>query len=350
MRNDPLGDSMIKNTDLRWLLILSSLSFILGSAPVEAKKVYRWLDEQGDTYFSDQVPPEQIQHSRATLSQTWRVLEVTEPAQSKEQIEQEKRLQELRTQQEKLIASQKIHDKALLSSYHSKEDMLLAIQAKMSIFDKQKDVIEGSIDRLTEQLNNQRQAIQSHESAAQPVPKALVDEVQLSQTRLEQAQTTLRSHLEKQEKTKKVDEADVARFLFLTQTTKDLPSRAKIPSIKEANELGLFYCENDFQCNKAWEIGRNFVNFYSTTEADVYNDKLIMNRPPPKDTDISLSLSKLAINEDDYQIFLDIRCRPSLMGELLCASPKIKAIRSSFRSYINDALSRTALNSRASIP
>ena len=224
MRNDPLGDSMIKNTDLRWLLILSSLSFILGSAPVEAKKVYRWLDEQGDTYFSDQVPPGQIQHSRATLSQTGRVLEVTEPAQSKEQIEQEKRLQELRTQQEKLIASQKIHDKALLSSYHSKEDMLLAIQAKMSIFDKQKDVIEGSIDRLTEQLNNQRQAIQSHESAAQPVPKALVDEVQLSQTRLEQAQTTLRSHLEKQEKTKKVDEADVARFLFLTQTTKDLES------------------------------------------------------------------------------------------------------------------------------
>ncbi len=39
MRNDPLGDSMIKNTDLRWLLILSSLSFILGSAPVDRKSV-----------------------------------------------------------------------------------------------------------------------------------------------------------------------------------------------------------------------------------------------------------------------------------------------------------------------
>ena len=340
----------MKYSDLRWLLIFTSLFFMLGSAPVEAKKVYRWLDEQGDIYFSDQVPPEHIQHSRATLSQTGRVLEVTEQAQSKEQIEQEKRLQELRRQQEKLIASQKMHDKALLSSFHSKEDMLLAIQSKREVFDKQKDVFDGSIERVTEQLKKQQQEVAVFEGNTQEVPKDLLNELMLSQTQLTQIQNALRSHLEKQEQVKKIDEADVARFLFLTQSTKDVAPRAKIPSIKEANELGLFYCENDYQCNKAWEIGRIFVNFYSTTEADVYNDKLIMNRPPPKDTDISLSLSKLAINEDDYQIFLDIHCRPSLMGELLCASPKIKAIRSSFRNYINDALSRAALNSKVAKP
>jgi predicted acylesterase/phospholipase RssA len=104
----------------------------------------RWLDEQGDIYFSDQVPLGHIQYSRATSSQTGRVQEVvTEQAQSKEQIEQESRLQELRRQQEKIIASQKVHDKALLSSYHSKEGMLLAIQSKMEVFDKQKDILKG---------------------------------------------------------------------------------------------------------------------------------------------------------------------------------------------------------------
>ena len=178
----------------------------------------------------------------------------------------------------------------------------------------------------------------------------MLDEIKLTKTRIDQTQHVLSSHIEKQNQIKKVDAADTARFLFLTQTTKDLPPKAKIPSIKEANELGLFYCENDHQCKKAWEIGRIFVNFYSTTEADVYNDKLIMNRPPPKDSDISLSLSKLAINEDDYQLFLDIRCRDSLAGEQLCASPRVKAIRFSFRSYINDALSRAALNSKVPTP
>ena len=334
----------------RTLLFLACLPGLLGSPAIGAKKMYRWIDEHGEIYFSDQVPPEQAQHSRATLSKTGRVLEVTEQAQSKEQLEQDKRLEELRKQQEKLIASQKIHDKALLSSYHSKEDMILALQAKMETLDNQKNIIIGNLTRLTEHLNNQLKEAALFERDALPAPKNLLDEIILSQNRIEQTQNALRKHQEKQSQIKKTDEADIARFLFLTQSTKDLAPRAKIPSIKEANELGLFYCENDYQCKKAWEIGRIFVNFYSTTEADVYNDKLIMNRPPPKDSDISLSLSKLAINEDDYQLFLDIRCRDSLAGEQLCASPRVKSIRFSFRSYINDALSRAALNSKVPTP
>ena len=335
---------------VRTLLFLACLLCLLDSPELIAKRMYRWVDEHGETYFSDQVPPEQAQHSRASLSKTGRVLEVTEQAKTKEQQEQDKRLEELRKQQEKLIASQKIHDKALLSSFRSKEDMLLAIQAKMETLDAQKNIIEGNLNRLTEHFNNQQKEAASFERDAQLVPKKLLDEITLSQNRIEQTQSALRCHIEKQNQIKKTDEADIARFLFLTQSTKDLAPRVKIPSIKEANELGLFYCENDYQCNKAWEIGRNFVNFYSTTEADVYNEKLIMNRPPPKDSDISLSLSKLTINEDDYQLFLDIRCRDSLAGEKLCTSPEIKAIRFSFRSYINDALSRAALNSKVPTP
>ena len=334
----------------RTLIFLACLPGLLGSSAAYAKKMYRWIDEHGEIYFSDQVPPEQAQHSRATLSKSGRVLEVTEQAQTKEQLEQEKRLEELRKQQEKLIANQKIHDKALLNSYHSKEDMILALQAKMETLDNQKNIIVGNLTRLTEHLNNQLKEAALFERDALPAPKNLLDEIILSQNRIEQTQNALRKHQEKQSQIKKTDEADIARFLFLTQSTKDLAPRAKIPSIKEANELGLFYCENDYQCKKAWEIGRIFVNFYSTTEADVYNDKLIMNRPPPKDSDISLSLSKLAINEDDYQLFLDIRCRDSLAGEQLCASPRVKAIRFSFRSYINDALSRAALNSKVPTP
>jgi len=259
-------------------------------------------------------------------------------------------LEELRKEQEKLIANQKIHDKALLSTFRSKEDMLLAIQTKTETIDKQKNIIEGNLNRFTEQLTKQQKEAAVFERNAQPVPKKLLDEIMLTQNRIEQTQSALRRHIEKHNQIKKVDEADITRFLFLTQSIRDQAPMAKIPSIKEANELGLFYCENDHQCKKAWESGRIFVNFYSTTEADVYNEKLIMNRPPPKDSDISLSLSKLAINDDDYQLFLDIRCRESLTGKELCASQKVKDIRSSFRTYINDTLSRDALSNKVPTP
>jgi hypothetical protein len=334
----------------RTTLFLACLLCLLDSQSVFAKKMYRWVDEHGDIYFSDQVPPEQAKHSRASLSKTGRVLEITEKAKTKEQLEQEKRLDELRKQQEKIIANQKAHDKALLSTFHSKEDMLFAIQTKTEILDKQKNTFEYNLNRFTEQLKKQQKEAAVFERDAQPVPKKLLDEIILTQSRIAQAQGILRDHIEKQNQIKKVDAADIMRFLFLTQSAKDLAPRSKIPSIKEANELGLFYCENDHQCKKAWEIGRIFVNFHSTTAADVYNEKLIMNRPPSKDSDISLSLSKLAINDDDYQLFLDILCRDSSQGTELCASQKVKNIRSSFRTYINDALSRDALNSNVPTP
>jgi hypothetical protein len=337
-------------TIFRTFLFLVCLLCLFNSQSVFAKKMYRWVDEHGETYFSDQVPPEQTKHSRASLSKTGRVLEVTEKAKTKEQLEQEKRFEELRKQQEKLIANQKVHDNALLSTFRSKDDMLLAIETKIEALDKQRIIIEGNLKRLTEELKKQQKEAASYERNAQPVPNNVLDMIKLIEHRLEQTQGVLRSHIEKQNQTKKIDEADMSRFLYLTQSTKDLAPRANIPSIKEANELGLFYCENDRECKKAWEIGRDFVNLHSTTEASVYNEKLIMNRPPSKDTDISLSLSKLVFNEGDYQLFLDFRCRDSSAGRELCASQKVQDIRSSFRAYINDALSRDALNNKVPTP
>ncbi len=336
--------------NFRVVLYMICLISLIDSQSVLAKQMYRWVGENGETYFSDQIPPEEAIHGRTSLSKTGRVLEVTEEAKTKEQQEQDIRLEELRKEQDKLIVRQKVYDKALLSTYHSKEEMVLAIQAKIETLNKQKNIIEGNLNRFTEQLKKQQKEAGFFERNSQIVPKSLLDEIAEIQHRIDYTQEALDKQIGKQNQIKKTDEADIARFLFLTQSSRDLSPRSKIPSIKEANELGLFYCENDYKCNKAWEIGRLFVNIYSTTGTDVYNEKLIMNRPPPKDSDISLSLSKLAINEDDYQLFLDIRCRDSLAGKALCASQNIKNIRSSFRAYVNDALSRDALSNRVPTP
>lgn len=334
----------------RVVLYMTCLISLIDSQSVLAKQMYRWVGENGETYFSDQIPPEEVVHGRTSLSKTGRVLEVTEEAKTKEQQEQDIRLEELRKEQDKLIARQKVYDTALLSTYHSKEEMVLAIQAKIETLNKQKNIIEGNLNRFTEQLKKQQKEAGVFERNSQIVPKSLLDEIAETQHRIDYTQEALDKQIGKQNQIKKTDDADIARFLFLTQSSRDLSPRSKLPSIKEANELGLFYCENDYKCNKAWEIGRLFVNIYSTTGTDVYNEKLIMNRPPPKDSDISLSLSKLAINEDDYQLFLDIRCRDSLAGKALCASQNVKNIRFSFRAYVNDALSRDALSNRVPTP
>jgi hypothetical protein len=334
----------------RVVFLMIGLFSLLSSQLVSAKQIYRWVGEDGEVYFSDQIRPKDAKHSRASLSKTGRVLEITEEAKTKEQQEQDKRLEELRKEADELIAHQKIYDKALLSTYNSKEEMLLAIHAKTEMLNKQKNIIEGNLSRFTEQLAKQQKEASNFEQIKQPVPESLSDELALIHHRIEYTNEALSKQIEKQAQIKKIDESDVARFLFLTQSSNDLLPKVRIPSIQEANELGLFYCENDHECKKAWEIGGVFVKTHSTTATDIYNEKLIMNRPPPKDSDISLSLSKLAVNDDDYQLFLDIRCRDSLLGNELCASKKVENIRSSFRAYVNDVLSRDALSSKVPTP
>ncbi len=319
-------------------VFFACLLCFLTSQTAFAKKLYRWVDENGNTYFSDLIPPDQVQYKRDSLSKSGRVLEVTEKAKTSEQRELEKKLADLRKAQEKLVAKQIIHDRLLLSTFDSKNEMIEAINAKNQTLDTQRKVLQGHASRLKQQLEDQQKKAADFERNAQKVPEQLLNDIKSTQEQILQNTNAINAHIMKHIKIAKEDNADVERYLFLTQLKDNQQQSNKIPSIKEANELGLFYCENDWKCNKAWEIAGEFVNKHSTTLPDVYNDKLIMSRPPLRDSDLSLSLSKIAINAEDYQLFLDIRCRDSMQGRELCASEVVKNIRTAFRPFMNKAL------------
>jgi hypothetical protein len=324
------------------ILLLACFLCLFCSQTVFAKKMYRWIDDHGNTYFSDMVPPEQSKYRRDSLSKTGKVIEVIEKAKTKAQIEQEKRLEALLKQQEKLVINQKLHDKALLSMFHSKEELQTTLNVKLQVLDSQKRILEDGITLLTEQLINQQKQAASFERDAKKVPEKILAEIKSSQEQIKQSHLAINANIDKQNQIQKKYNADIERFELLTQSEKDSAPTITIPNIKEANELGLFYCENDPQCNKAWEIARTFVNVHSTTSTDIYNDKLISNLPPEEDSDISLSISKIGTNDNDYHLFIDIRCRESSQGKKLCVSQKVKDIRSAFRPFINDALFRAA--------
>lgn len=326
----------------RATIVLSCLLCLLNSQSTHAKRMYRLIDQYGNTLFSDQVPPEQSQNRRDLLSPSARILETTEKAKTKEQLDLENRLAELRQEEEKLIARQKLHDNALLKTYSTKEDLYTALKAKMQLYDDQRKIIQGHLKDANNELENDQKAAARYERSGLKLPQKLIDDMKASQIKIQNLHAAARANDDKQHHVKNEFLADIERYLFLTQSIKKPSEQTNIPSIKQANALGLFHCDNDHQCNKAWEIARDFVNRHSTTIPDVYNDKLIMNRPPATDTDISLSLSRIAISDDDYELFLDIHCHNSSIGEELCSSQRVKDLRSSFRAYVNDTLSRSA--------
>jgi len=307
-----------------------------------SSSLYRIDDDQGNTVFTDRVPVELNQYRQERLNASGRVIDKKERAKSEEQEIMEARLAALRVEGQKLIARQKMHDEALLVTYRSESDLEKALQVKLEGFDSQKKSIESRLNNALRQLDNYLQVAAQYERSGETVPNGLAASIAITQKSIGQAQAAIQANRDKKELTKREYQADIERYLFLTQTNqKNSGLQYLVPSVKEANSLGLFYCDNDHQCNKAWHLARDFINQYSTTLPNIFNEKLIMNRPPATSTDISLSLSRIALTDKDYLLFLDILCHDSELGRELCASDKIREIRAKFRPYMNDMLART---------
>lgn len=305
------------------------------------RKLYRIDDDKGKTVYTDRIPAELNQYRQKRLNASGRVVEKKEKAKTKEQQVLEARLAALRIEEQKLITRQKMHDEALLSTYHSESDIADALEVKLEGYGIQRKLLETKLKSTSQQLDNYLKVAAQYERSGNKVPGNIATSIEVNQKSITQIQEAIQANLDKEALTKHEYQADIDRYLFLTQSNKKTRDQELLPSVKEANSLGLFYCDNDHQCNKAWQLARDFINQYSTTPPNIFNEKLIMNRPPAISDDISLSLSRISLTDKDYLLFLDILCHDSTPGRELCASDRVRSIRAKFRPYMNDVLART---------
>ena len=320
-------------------IVITVLFLMLGEQSALAKKMYRWMDEHGNVRYSDQVPPDQVKHRRESLNDNARVLETVEKEKTKAQRELEKRLLILRKQQDDIIAKQKSHDKVLLSTFRTIDDMELAFKGKMLALDSQRKIFQGNLKRLEQQLEQHQKRAAQYERDGKKVTPGLLAKITDVKEQISQSNIDLSRQFEKKKKTGAQFEADIVRFAFLTQS--DAESKVlsrKTAENKAENELGLFICETDAQCDRAWLAAKQFVYNNSTTDLDIETGSLIMSMTPYSDTDLSLSVSKMNVGNNKKQIFLDIRCRNTSLGVELCRGEKAKKIRYSFSGYIKSAL------------
>ena len=320
------------------LYLVCALCF-LSSPPVIAKKMYRWVDDRGNVFFSDQVPPDQVKHRRELLNKKGAIVGVTEKAKTKEQLALDAQLQALKKAQEKIIEQQKAYDKVLLSTFRTLDDMEAMLKGKMQSLDGQKNATQSKLKSLQDQLAIQRKEAATHERNGEKIPQKLRDAINATETQIQQTEAEIDRHIVKKDTLINAFEADMARFKFLTQADSDdqKPGDRKAQN-QAANELGLFTCGNEAECVKAWRAAHAFINKHGTTGIYIDNDKLIMGAAPASDSDLRLAVSKIVLEGNKQQLFLDISCWQSTLGTELCASQKVLDIRSAFKPYIESAL------------
>jgi hypothetical protein len=318
------------------LLWISTLVICLNSTTADAK-TFHWVDAQGKTHFSDKIPPEEAKYQRDVLNKTGRVVETLDRAKTKEEYDQEQRMQVLREEQEDLIAKQNAEDRVLLSTYRSVEDMKLTLNGRMQALDAQRRVAEGNLKRLQKQLESQQKQAAESERNGQTVSKKLLADINSTEDQIKLASQEISNHVTKKNEIKAEFEQNIERFKSLAKANAS-EDHAYDRDIKIEELEGLFNCSDSAQCNKAWTKSKEFVKRYSTTPINNETEQLILSSDPARENDLSLSVSRMQAGNDRQKLFLDIRCHHSRVGAELCASPKTEEIRSAFKPFIQSGL------------
>lgn len=309
-----------------------------------ANQVYRWIDKDGNVFYSDKVPPTQSQYKRSKIDKRGMAVKVFDGAKSFNQIKREKKLKKLRKEKERLMEEQRANDRALLRSFRNQQEIRDTLNSKLTTIGSLIGITNSNIGKLENQLAKQEERAASRERNGKKIPKKLLNQIGESRDSLRRNYKKLSEYEKEKTRLTRKYENDITRFGELVANTEDAkPSihrqNRTQTGINEVDGISIYKCRDENACKAAWQLALNYVEEKATTPISIKNEKIIYTADPAADHDIGLAVYKLPGESTNYaNLFLDIRCKSTSLGQDLCASNRIKDIRKGFNSFISERL------------
>lgn len=142
--------------------VVTTALFLSITSTAIAQKLYKWVDEDGNVTFSDQVPPEQVDLARERINEDGITVDKVDKAVSQEEFakaeaerkaaEQKKKEEELRlAEEEKLIQSYANADHILSVRDEKLEPILKSIKSSTDFMGSKSKHLSGLMDRVASQ-------------------------------------------------------------------------------------------------------------------------------------------------------------------------------------------------------
>lgn len=210
---------MISRT-LQQALVIALLLFA-SQIGVVAAELYRWVDDEGNIHYSDQIPPAAANRPRAelnTLGQATRELNISR---SREQLieERERLLDEQRRsrQRERQLAE----DRALLTTFSSVAELEALYANRLRDIDNYTNANHRKLAKTKTLLEKTRERKQWYLARDKKVPKQVVDNIEEYQQQIATYELLIERNLAKRQKLEEKFKKDKQRFITLTGDAAD---------------------------------------------------------------------------------------------------------------------------------
>ena len=313
----------------------------IGQAWAE-KRLFRWVDQDGNVHYSDVIPPSQSTQGHDELSKEGITRKTVEPPKSREEYLREKELERLRSEQQKLIEQQQASDRVLLATYRTEDEILLTREGKIASVDAAITVILSNVQRQKRVLTDLQSEAAGHERRGQKIPKNLQGRIDEAEKAIAAAYESIVRREQQKDSVRAEFESNLTRFRDLKQLTAKSVSNKRALSSTPAQAFAdlenVVICEGAASCNDLWGRAKTFVAQNATTPLQLFGPNIHMTALPAGDQDISITLSLIPNTEDPGSvIFMDLQCSRSPVGQQFCESPGVAKIRKGFKGFVRQA-------------
>ena len=223
-----------------YLLVLPAL---LTATTALAERMYKWVDENGQVHYTNQLPPEASKQERRVINDQGRTLKVYRAPRTAEEKAEDKRLAELEARKEKLREQRRIHDRSLLATYSSQEDMLLARDGKLSSIESLIQLTDSRITSMQERLLLLSDEAAEYERSGKQLPASLQQQIRNLREQISKNKEFSTDKQLEMEDIRQQFDSDIKRFNELTSEASSETTRNKqlaaLERIKKNPEIKL---------------------------------------------------------------------------------------------------------------
>jgi chromosome segregation ATPase len=202
------------------IVLVAGMMWLCGNA--HAAKLYKWVDENGMVHFSDSIPPQEIKKQHSEIDTNGFETRSVEAAKTPAEIEEMKRQQALKDEQERLAKERAEQDRILLDTFSSEDEIIAARDRQIATIEASNQLTLGSIDSLTHKLQEQTGRAADYERQGQDVPQGVLDEIDKIKRQIEMRRASIRTRKDEQRALKEKYQAYVDRFRELKNSNLNL--------------------------------------------------------------------------------------------------------------------------------
>lgn len=184
-------------------------------------RLYKWIDENGQIRYGDQLPPEYANKKHFQLDQEGRVIMTKKAGKSPEQLkkerEQAKKDAEQKEKEKAEAEEQRIlqqrQDRILLLTFNSEEDIFYSRDQRLQVLDTKISLLKKNKESSKEKLLVlQQQANDQYTSKKLEVPGGLQQKIEQMNRKIQTADKNIQLSNFKREDVLNGFEKDLARF------------------------------------------------------------------------------------------------------------------------------------------